>query len=66
MLYEVITRLEWAATGERLNAALFRKYRATGGNVVLHLNTPDMEAMAIEAPFTMVASDGELEDRVVV
>jgi dihydroorotase len=29
--------------------------------VIMHLNTPEMEAMAVTSPLTMIASDGRLE-----
>jgi len=54
----VLAMLEWPATGERLDQESFRRYREQGGSVVLHLNTPEMEALAIEHPLTMIASDG--------
>jgi hypothetical protein len=56
----VLARLQWPATGEWLNRESFRRYRAQGGSVVLHLNTEDMEALAIEHPLTAIASDGGL------
>jgi N-acyl-D-aspartate/D-glutamate deacylase len=56
----VLMRLEWAATGERLNRSSFQRYRREGGLVVLHLNTPEMEALAVESPLTAIASDGGL------
>jgi dihydroorotase len=56
----VYRQFMWVATGERLTAESFRRYRRQGGAVVLFLNTPEMEALAIEAPFTAIASDGNL------
>lgn len=56
----VLARLQWPETGEWLNRESFRRYRAQGGSVVLHLNTLEMEAMAIEHPLTAIASDGGL------
>lgn len=58
----VLARLQWPATGEWLDRESFRRYRAEGGLVVLHLNTPEMEALAVESPFTTIASDGGLRD----
>lgn len=58
----VLARLQWPATGEWLNRESFRRYRAQGGSVLLHLNTPEMEALAIEHPLTAIASDGGLRD----
>lgn len=60
----VLIRLQWPVTGERLNQESFRRYRSQGGSVVLHLNTPEMEALAIESPLTAIASDGGLRDGV--
>ena len=56
----VLENLQWVATGERLNTARFRRYREQGGWVILHLNTPEMEAMAVTSPLTTIASDGAL------
>jgi N-acyl-D-aspartate/D-glutamate deacylase len=58
---ETLQRLQWVATGERLTRDTFKQYRRQGGMVILHLNTPEMEAMAITSPLTMIASDGRLE-----
>jgi hypothetical protein len=38
--------------------------RQQGGVVVLHLNTPEMEALAMLSPLTAIASDGGLRDGV--
>lgn len=54
----VYQKLQWVATGERLTRATFDKYRKVNGPVILHLNTPEMEAMAIASPLTAIASDG--------
>jgi N-acyl-D-aspartate/D-glutamate deacylase len=53
----MLHKLQWAKTGERLNRESFEKYRQDGGMVILHLNTPEMEAMAITSPLTAIASD---------
>ncbi|TFH66208.1 MAG: D-glutamate deacylase [Gemmatimonadales bacterium] len=58
----IYAKLQWIATGERLTRRSFRAYRRQGGMVILHLNTPEMEALAIESPLTIVASDGGLTD----
>jgi N-acyl-D-aspartate/D-glutamate deacylase len=58
---EMLQRLQWVATGERLTRQTFAKYRREGGMVILHLNTPEMEAMAVTSPLTAIASDGRLE-----
>ena len=57
-----LERLQWAATGEWLDRESFNRYREEGGSVVLHLNTPEMEALAIEHPLTAIASDGGLRN----
>ncbi|HEX9755333.1 MAG TPA: amidohydrolase family protein [Gemmatimonadales bacterium] len=54
-------KLQWVATGERLTRETFRRFRRDGGFVILHLNTPEMEALAIESPLTAIASDGVIE-----
>lgn len=54
----VYQKLQWVATGERLTRATFEKYRKINGPVILHLNTPEMETMAIASPLTAIASDG--------
>lgn len=56
----VLGRLQWPVTGEWLDRESFRRYRIQGGSVVLHLNTAEMEALAIEHPLTAIASDGGL------
>ncbi len=50
--------LQWAATGERLTAESFERYRAKGGAVVMHVMDPERVAQAIAHPLVMVASDG--------
>ncbi|MDE2784197.1 MAG: amidohydrolase family protein [Gemmatimonadota bacterium] len=51
-------RLQWAATGERLTAETFRQYRATGGWVIAHGRTEEMNEWVTVQPDVMVASDG--------
>lgn len=58
---DALKRLQWVATGERLTRETFKQYRRQGGMVIMHLNTPEMEAMAVTSPLTMIASDGRLE-----
>jgi N-acyl-D-aspartate/D-glutamate deacylase len=53
--------LEWPRTGERLTRESFTKYRREGGPVILHTNTEEMVAAAIESPLTMIASDSYWE-----
>jgi N-acyl-D-aspartate/D-glutamate deacylase len=60
----VLRKLQWPVTGERLNRESFRRYRQQGGVVVMHLNTPEMEALAITSPLTAIASDGGLRNGV--
>ncbi|MCP5056307.1 MAG: amidohydrolase family protein [bacterium] len=50
--------LQWAATGERLTAESFARYRKKGGTVILHFMKPEMVAAAVSHPLTMIASDG--------
>lgn len=54
---ERLASLEWPSTGERLNRETFEKYRKNGGPVILHTNTEEMVAVAINSPLTMIASD---------
>ena len=50
--------LQWPATGERLTAETFERYRATGGLVIFHSNTEEVIRDAVAHPQTMIASDG--------
>jgi dihydroorotase len=45
-----------------LNRDSFEKYRRTGGPVILHSNTEEMVAAAIDSPLTMIASDAYWEN----
>jgi imidazolonepropionase-like amidohydrolase len=54
--------LEWPRTGERLNRETFKRYRQTGGPVVIHTNTEEMVAVAINSPLTIIASDAYWEN----
>ena len=54
-------RLQLVSTGERLTRETFHRNRKPGVMIILHLNTPEMEAMAIRSPLTAIASDGLLE-----
>jgi N-acyl-D-aspartate/D-glutamate deacylase len=50
--------LQWSATGERLTAETFAKYRKVSGEVVI-FEIPDEAARAAVAnPIVMIASDG--------
>ena len=54
--------LQWVATGERLTAESFARYRKEGGMVALHSMKPEIVRRAIADPLTMIASDGILKD----
>ena len=53
--------LQWAATGERLNADTFVQYRKQGGMVVIHSIPEEVVRTAVAHPLVMIASDGALE-----
>jgi N-acyl-D-aspartate/D-glutamate deacylase len=53
--------LQWAATGERLNAESFARYRAQGGMVAIHSIPEEVVRTAMADPDVIVASDGILE-----
>ncbi len=53
---------QWVETGERLTRESFARYRAQGGNVIIHSRTEEMTRAAIGSPLTMIASDGFLVD----
>jgi N-acyl-D-aspartate/D-glutamate deacylase len=55
---ERLAELEWQRTGERLNRESFERYSGIGGPIVVHTNTEQMVAVAINSPLTIVASDG--------
>jgi hypothetical protein len=52
----------WVATGERLNAQTFQKYRQQGGLVATFTNTEEMIERNMAHPLVMVASDGILDN----
>jgi len=52
--------VQWAATGERLTAETFEKYRKQGGIAVIHSIPEDAVRAAVANPIVMVASDGML------
>jgi N-acyl-D-aspartate/D-glutamate deacylase len=54
--------LQWAATGERLTAETFARYRKQGGMVAIHSIPEEMVLGAVSDPAVMVASDGILEN----
>jgi dihydroorotase len=54
--------LEWAATGERLTAESFQRYRKGHGIVILHMIPEHDVDLAIASPFTMIASDARMQN----
>jgi N-acyl-D-aspartate/D-glutamate deacylase len=58
----MFAKLMLVSTGERLTRATFTANRKPGNMVILFLNTPEMEAMAITSPLTAIASDGRVEN----
>jgi len=54
---ERLAELEWPRTGERLNRESFERYSKIAGPVVVHTNTEQMVALAINSPLTIIASD---------
>ena len=58
----MFARLMLPSTGERLTRASFAANRKPGVMVILFLNTPEMEAMAMTSPLTSIARDGRIEN----
>ena len=54
--------LQWVATGERLTAESFARYRKTGGGVIGHAIPETVARTAVASPLTMIASDGGLQN----
>ncbi len=54
------SQLQWVATGERLTAETFAKYRKIGGSVISHGMSEDTVRLAVANPIVMIASDGRL------
>jgi N-acyl-D-aspartate/D-glutamate deacylase len=52
--------LQWTATGERLTAETFNKYRQQGGPVILHSIPENIVALTLAHPGIIIASDGWL------
>jgi len=50
--------VQWAATGERLTAETFEKYRKIGGTVVIYLIPEEAVRTAVGNPEVMIGSDG--------
>lgn len=53
--------LQWAATGERLTADSFERYRKLGGMVAIHSIPEEAVRIAMADPDVIVASDGILD-----
>ena len=53
--------LQWVATGERLTAESFARYREAGGYVIIHSMPELMVRDTVASPLTMIASDGLLD-----
>ena len=54
--------LQWAATGERLTAESFARYRKQGGMVAIHSIPEEIVRLAMADPTVMIASDGILDN----
>lgn len=54
--------LLWVATGERLTAESFERYRKQGGRVVIFQNTEETIKAALAHPLVMIGSDGRMVD----
>jgi N-acyl-D-aspartate/D-glutamate deacylase len=54
--------LQWAATGERLTAESFARYRKQGGYVAIHSIPENIVQLAMGNPLVMIASDGILDE----
>jgi dihydroorotase len=54
--------LQWAATGERLTAESFARYRRTGGMVAVYSIPETIVQAAVAHPLTIIASDGILQN----
>jgi N-acyl-D-aspartate/D-glutamate deacylase len=50
--------LQWVATGERLTAETYARYRKEGGSVILHSVPEEAARQAVASPDVIVASDG--------
>lgn len=53
--------LQWVATGERLTAESFARYRKEGGMVIGHAIPEEIARMAAANPLVIVASDGLID-----
>jgi dihydroorotase len=52
--------LQWALTGERLNAESFAEYRKTGGMVIAHSIPDEIVRSTIADSIVIIASDGDM------
>ena len=50
--------LQWVATGERLTADTYAKYRKEGGFVIIHSIPEEAARQAVASPDVIIASDG--------
>lgn len=50
--------LQWQATGERLTEETFKKYRESGGIVIIHMMKDEWIEKGISHPVSMIGSDG--------
>lgn len=50
--------LQWVATGERLTAESFARYRAEGGTVIVHMMKPEWIRSGVAHAGVMIGSDG--------
>ena len=50
------------STGERLTRETFGRARREGGTVIIHGRTEEMTRAAVRSPFTIIASDGFIEN----
>ncbi len=51
-------RLQWALTGDRLDAASFERFREEGGWVIIHGRSEETNEWIVAQPDVIVASDG--------
>lgn len=51
-------KLQWAATGERLNEESFQRYRKEGGWVIIHGRREETNEWIVAQPDVIAASDG--------
>jgi N-acyl-D-aspartate/D-glutamate deacylase len=54
--------LQWAATGERLTAESFARYRKQGGAVIAHTIPEEALRLGLTNPMVMFASDGHIAE----